>query len=126
MSKQVLFEGFNLDNISDEETEFIPLMSSEDEEQMNKEAIPEILPILPLRNTVLFPGVVIPITVGRDRSIQLIKDYNKTDKTIGVVAQKSDAVEEPGKEDLYRVGTVAHIIKMLRMPDGNTTIIIQG
>src|SRR4051812_23756493 len=110
----------------DEDTDFIPLLSAEDEDNMRNEQIPDILPILPLRNTVLFPGVVIPITVGRDKSIQLIKDYNKSDKTIGVVAQKSDSVEEPTSNDLYRVGTVAHIIKMLRMPDGNTTIIIQG
>jgi ATP-dependent Lon protease len=110
----------------DEDADFIPLLSAEDEDNMRNEKIPDILPILPLRNTVLFPGVVIPITVGRDKSIQLIKDYNKTDKTIGVVAQKSDDIEEPTGKDLYKVGTVAHIIKMLRMPDGNTTIIIQG
>ncbi|MEO6303672.1 MAG: LON peptidase substrate-binding domain-containing protein, partial [Bacteroidia bacterium] len=96
----------------DEDSDFIPLLSSEDEDTMQNEKIPEILPILPLRNTVLFPGVVIPITVGRDRSIQLIKDYNKGDKTIGVVAQKSDTVEEPTELDLYSVGTVAQIIKM--------------
>jgi ATP-dependent Lon protease len=110
----------------DEDSDFIPLLSSEDEDTMQNEKIPEILPILPLRNTVLFPGVVIPITVGRDKSIHLIKDYNKGDKTIGVVAQRSDSVEEPNELDLYNVGTVAQIIKMLRMPDGNTTIIIQG
>ena len=110
----------------DEDSDFIPLLSSEDEDNMRNEKIPEILPILPLKNTVLFPGVVIPITVGRDKSIQLIKDYNKGDKTIGVVAQRSDATEEPTGDDLYNVGSVAQIIKMLRMPDGNTTIIIQG
>ena len=81
----------------DEDTDFIPLLSAEDEDNMRNEQIPDVLPILPLRNTVLFPGVVIPITVGRDKSIQLIKDYNKSDKTIGVVAQKSDSVEEPGE-----------------------------
>lgn len=110
----------------EDDADFIPLLSTEDEDNMQNEKIPEILPILPLRNTVLFPGVVIPITVGRDKSIQLIKDYNKGDKTIGVVAQKSDTIEEPTANDLYKVGTVAYIIKMLRMPDGNTTIIIQG
>jgi ATP-dependent Lon protease len=110
----------------DDDADFIPLLSSEDEDTMQNEKIPDILPILPLRNTVLFPGVVIPITVGRDKSIQLIKDYNKSDKTIGVVSQKSDSIEEPVSDDLHLVGTVAHIIKMLRMPDGNTTIIIQG
>src|SRR5436190_13637370 len=110
----------------DEDSDFIPLLTAEDEDNMRNEKVPDILPILPLRNTVLFPGVVIPITVGRDKSIQLIKDYYKGDKTIGVVAQKSDDTEEPSGDDLYKVGTVAHIIKMLRMPDGNTTIIIQG
>lgn len=113
-------------NVVDEDTEFIPLLSSEDEDQMNSEQIPDVLSILPLRNTVLFPGVVIPITVGRDKSISLIKDAFKGDKTIGVVSQKNDTVEDPGIKDLNKIGTVAHIIKMLRMPDGNTTVIIQG
>lgn len=110
----------------EDDSDFIPLLSAEDEDNMRNESIPEILPILPLRNTVLFPGVVIPITVGRDRSIHLIKDANKSDKIIGVVAQLSDSTEEPTGEDMYKVGTVAQIIKTLRMPDGNTTIIIQG
>ncbi len=114
------------DNLMDEDTEFIPLLSSEDEDQMNSEKVPEELSILPLRNTVLFPGVVIPITVGRDKSINLIKDAYKGDKIIGVVAQKNDSVEDPTVEDLNKIGTVAQIIKMLRMPDGNTTVIIQG
>ncbi len=112
--------------MADEETEFIPLMSSEDEEQMNKEAVPEELPILPLRNTVLFPGVVIPITVGRDKSIKLIKDAHKSNRIIGVVAQLDDSIEDPTIDQLNKVGTVAQIIKMLRMPDGNTTVIMQG
>src|ERR1044072_496232 len=85
----------NFSPANEEETEFIPLMSSEDEEQMNNEVIPEELPILPLRNTVLFPGVVIPITVGRDKSIRLIKDAYKSNRTIGVVAQLNDDVEDP-------------------------------
>lgn len=110
----------------DEDTDFIPLLSAEDEDNMHAEKIPDILSILPLRNTVLFPGVVIPITVGRDKSISLIKDAYKGDKTIGVVAQKNDSIEDPKPEDLHAVGTVAQIIKMLRMPDGNTTVIIQG
>jgi len=113
-------------NIMDEDTDFIPLLSTEDEEQMNSENIPESLPILPLKNTVLFPGVVIPITVGRDKSIKLIKDAYKSDRIIGVVAQKDVSVEDPTFEDLNRIGTVAYIIKMLRMPDGNTTVIMQG
>jgi ATP-dependent Lon protease len=112
--------------IIDEETDFIPLLSIEDEDNMQAEKLPEILPILPLKNTVLFPGVVIPITVGRDKSIALIKDSYKGDRTIGVVSQKNDSIEEPSYQDLNVTGTVAHIIKMLRMPDGNTTVIIQG
>ncbi|MBL7933067.1 MAG: endopeptidase La [Bacteroidia bacterium] len=120
------FGDLRLKHGIDDDSDFIPLLSTEDENNMLNEKIPAVLPILPLRNTVLFPGVVIPITVGRDKSIHLIKDYYKGDKTIGVVAQKSDSTEEPTGDDLYRVGTVAQIIKMLRMPDGNTTIIIQG
>lgn len=109
-----------------EDTEFFPLMSQEDEEEMNKEETPDILSILPLRNTVLFPGVVIPITVGRDKSIKLIKDAYRGDRIIGVVSQRDVAIEDPTFEQLNEVGTVALIIKMLQMPDGNTTVIIQG
>jgi ATP-dependent Lon protease len=114
--------------ISDENDsqEFISLLSQEEEEEMNKEILPESLPILPLRNTVLFPGVVIPITVGRDKSINLIKDAYKAKRSIGVVAQVNANIEDPSFDDLYKTGTVAHIMKMLRMPDGNTTVIIQG
>ena len=106
--------------------DFIPLISQEDEEIMQKEKAPEIIPLLPLRNTVLFPGVVIPITVGRDRSIKLINEAYKSDKIIGVVSQIDGDIEEPTKEDLHKVGTVASIVKMLKMPDGSTTVIIQG
>jgi ATP-dependent Lon protease len=109
-----------------EDTEFFPLMSQEDEEEMNNEETPEILSILPLRNTVLFPGVVIPITVGRDKSIKLIKDAYRGDRMIGVVSQRDVGIEDPSFEQLNQVGTVALIIKMLQMPDGNTTVIIQG
>ncbi|MGI4729546.1 MAG: endopeptidase La [Janthinobacterium lividum] len=123
------FDPFDFNNalpIINEESEFFPLMSSEDEEEMNNEQTPEVLPILPLRNTVLFPGVVIPITVGRDKSIKLIKDANKGNKIIGVVAQKDTSVEDPNYDQLNNVGTMALIIKVLQMPDGNTTVIIQG
>lgn len=109
-----------------EDTEFFPLMSQEDEEEMNNEETPDILSILPLRNTVLFPGVVIPITVGRDKSIKLIKDAYRGDRIIGVVSQRDVGIEDPTFEQLNQVGTVALIIKMLQMPDGNTTVIIQG
>jgi ATP-dependent Lon protease len=126
MKKNIQEQNLYLSDILDSETEFIPLLSSEDEETMNSEEIPEILPILPLRNTVLFPGVVIPITVGRDKSIRLIKDYYKGDRIIGVVAQKDPSIEDPEFSDLNLVGTVAHILKILQMPDGSNTAIIQG
>ena len=119
-------DWLELSNIIEEETEFIPLISAEDEERMDKEVIPEQLPILSLRNNVLFPGVVIPITVGRDKSIKLIQEAYKKDKIIGVVSQKDASVENPVFSDLYEVGTVAQIIRMLKMPDGSTTVIIQG
>ncbi|MBX2958431.1 MAG: endopeptidase La [Flavobacteriales bacterium] len=120
------FKNLAISNIIDDETEFIPLLSADDEEQMNSEKTPDELPILPLRNTVLFPGVVIPITVGRDKSIKLIKDAYQGNKTLGVVSQKNDNIEDPKESDLNKIGTVALILKMLRMPDGNTTVIIQG
>lgn len=108
------------------EAEFIPLITQEEEDQMNKQEFPKELSILPLRNNVLFPGVVIPITVGRDKSIKLIQDANKGDKIIGVVSQKNQDQENPAFVDLHEVGTVAQIVRLLKMPDGSTTVIIQG
>ena len=115
-----------ISGLSDDEPELIPLLTQEDEDSFNAESIPDVLPILPLRNTVLFPGVVIPITVGRDKSIKLIKDAYRTDKMIGVTSQKDSNVEDPKADDLNSIGTVATVMKMLQMPDGSTTIIIQG
>ncbi len=119
-----------LDNLSlheiDTDAELIPLMTPEDEEEMNNEVLPDDLAILPLRNTVLFPGVVIPITAGRDKSIKLINDANAAGKIIGVVAQKDENVEEPTAADINTIGTVARILRVLKMPDGNTTVILQG
>lgn len=126
MSKRDQFDFSNALPIINEDTEFFPLMSQQDEDEMNNEETPAILPILPLRNTVLFPGVVIPITVGRDKSIKLIKEAYKGDRIIGVVSQRDVSIEDPTFEELNSVGTVAHIIKMLQMPDGNITVIIQG
>ena len=126
MSIKDQFDFGNALPIINEDTEFFPLMSQQDEDEMNNEETPEILAILPLRNTVLFPGVVIPITVGRDKSIKLIKEAYKGDKIIGVVSQLDVSIEDPTFDQLNKVGTVAHIIKMLQMPDGNTTVIIQG
>ena len=110
----------------DEDTEFIPLLTLEDEEEIERERIPHVLPILPLKNTVLFPGVVVPITAGRDASIHLINEAYATTKTIGVVAQLDEKTEIPEGKDLFRFGTVARILRVLKMPDGNVTIIIQG
>ena len=127
MSKKNLF---NIDNLSvkdiDENSELIPLMTPEDEIEINKEELPLTLPILSLRNTVLFPGVVIPITASRNKSIQLIKDANNFNKLLGVVSQKDEKIEDPKSNDIFKIGTVAKILKVLQMPDGNTTVIIQG
>jgi ATP-dependent Lon protease len=116
----------NLTQAIEADAEFIPLITAEEEENMNKEKFPEDLAILPLRNNVLFPGVVIPITVGRDKSIKLIQDANKGKKIIGVVSQKNQEEESPEFSDLHTVGTVAQIIRLLKMPDGSSTVIIQG
>lgn len=120
----------NIDSLSlqdiDGEAELIPLMTPEDEDEINREELPETLPILPLRNTVLFPGVVIPITAGRDMSIDLINEANKGSKIIGVVSQKDEEVENPGPNDINYIGVVARILRVLKMPDGNVTVVIQG
>ena len=122
-----MYFGFSPEfDLSDESPEFMPLFSKQDEDEINKLPVPEELPVLTLRNTVLFPGVVFPITVGRDKSIKLIKDANKKDKTIAVVSQRNPEIEDPGADDLYDTGTLAQIIRTMRMPDGTTTVIIQG
>ena len=126
MKKNIRMGSLNLSDLLNEDTEFLPLMSDEDEAKISKEDAPDILPILPLRNTVLFPGVIIPITIGRDRSVKLIKDAESGNKMIGVVAQKDFDVELPEMSDLHEVGTIASILKMLKMPDGNITVVIQG
>ncbi len=112
----------------EDEMEFMPIipLNEDDDGSTDDQPIPDELPILALRNTVLFPGVVIPITVGRDKSIKAVNDAYKSDKLIGVVAQKDSTVEEPTVSDLEDIGTVAKIAKLIKMPDGGTTIIIQG
>ncbi|MDP9229570.1 MAG: LON peptidase substrate-binding domain-containing protein, partial [Bacteroidota bacterium] len=112
----------------EDDMDFIPIipLNETDPENMDGIEIPGELPLLPLRNTVLFPGVVLPITVGRDKSIKAVHDAYKADKLIGVVAQKDSSVEDPGIKDLEGIGTVAKIVKQIKMPDGGTTIIIQG
>jgi ATP-dependent Lon protease len=111
----------------EDEMEFMPIIPLHENEDANDEQpIPAELPLLPLRNTVLFPGVVIPITVGRDKSIKAVNDAYKADKLVGVVSQKDSLVEEPTVSDLVDIGTIAKIIKLIKMPDGGTTVIIQG
>ncbi len=110
----------------DDDTDFIPLISEEDEESLNLTQIPESLPILPLRNTVLFPGVIIPISVGRDKSMRLVRDYYHKTKIIGTLTQKDPNLEDPLPEQLYKTGTIASILRILEMPDGSTSVIIQG
>ncbi|HLV23434.1 MAG TPA: LON peptidase substrate-binding domain-containing protein, partial [Moheibacter sp.] len=119
-------DNLSLDQIMDEEIELIPLMNEEDEKKNKKQPIPDILPILSLKNTVLFPGVVIPITAGRNKSIKLLEDAYKEDRIIGVVAQRNAKIDIPEPKDIHEIGTVARILKMLKMPDGNTTVILQG
>jgi len=125
-SENELGQNILITSSIDEESDFISLISDEDEDVLDRSEVPELLPVLPLRNTVLFPGVVIPITVGREKSIRLIREYYKKNKIIGTVAQNDPDIDDPKIEDLYRVGTVAQIIKILEMPDETTSIIIQG
>ena len=113
---------------SEQEMDFMPIIPINETEHDNlaDAEIPKEIPILPLRNTVLFPGVVLPITVGRDKSIKAVHDAYKTDKLIGVLAQKDSSVEDPSLNELVTVGTIARIIKVIKMPDGGTTVILQG
>lgn len=110
----------------EEDADYIPLLSEEEEEDLSNMNVPDVLPLLPLRNTVLFPGVVIPITVGRDKSLKLVQDVYKKNKILGAISQLDPTVEEPKKEDLHSIGAVAQILKILEMPDGSTSVIIQG
>ena len=124
-TKILNLDMMSLQNI-DEDSDLIPLMTSDDEEAISKESLPKTLPILPLKNTVMFPGVVIPITASRDKSIKLINDSNTNDKLIGVVSQKDSKVQSPSLNDIHQTGTVEKILRVLKMPDGNLTVIIQG
>src|SRR5947207_745889 len=122
----ISFQNFFQKN--EDEMDFIPIipLNENEGELMDGIVVPEQIALLPLRNTVLFPGVVLPITVGRDKSIKAVNDAYRSDKLIGVIAQKDSNIEDPGKKDLEKVGTVAKIIKLIKMPDGGTTVIIQG
>ncbi|MEX0846114.1 MAG: endopeptidase La [Balneolaceae bacterium] len=121
-----LFQHFDSDDNLDDFEQAIPLMSEEEERELTEAEIPSNLPIIPLKNTVLFPGVVVPITVGRDRSLALVKEAYEGDKIIGVVTQKNEDIEEPEYKDLHTIGTVAQILKLIKMPDGSKSIVIQG
>ncbi len=121
-----MFKSLPIQLVQEESDDLIQLINPEQDSDLKPEDLPKELSILPIKNTVLFPGVVIPITVGRQKSIKLVKKAYLGNRIIGVVAQKNPQAEEPTIEDLYRTGTVARIIKMLVLPDGNTTIIIQG
>src|ERR1019366_8552835 len=113
--------------LGDDDNDFMPIIPiNENDSDKEKLVIADTIPILPLRNTVLFPGVVLPITVGRDKSIKAVNDAYKADKLIGVLAQRDANIEEPDVKDLCKIGTVAKIAKLIKMPDGGTTIIIQG
>ncbi|MCB0479390.1 MAG: endopeptidase La [Crocinitomicaceae bacterium] len=119
-------KGFSFQDMVNEDTEFIPLITSDEDDVIDLTKIPEELPILPIRNNVLFPGVVIPITVSRDKSIKLIQEAYDSSKIVGVVAQSNQEAEDPGKEDIHKIGTLGILLKVLKMPDGSTTAIIQG
>lgn len=122
--------NFDRDNIfSDmmqDDSEFIPIISSDDDDEFNLENVPEELPILPLRNMVLFPGVIIPITVGREKSTRLVNEVYRGDRILGTIAQVDVNVEDPQYQDLNQIGTIAKLLKVLQMPDGTTTVIVQG
>src|SRR3982750_4122913 len=119
-----MFKSLPIQIVQEESDDLIQMINPEQEIDLKPEDLPEELSILPIKNTVLFPGVVIPITVTRQKSIRLIKKAYQGSRIIGVIAQKNKQTEEPTTEDLYRCGTIARIIKMLVLPDGNTTIII--
>lgn len=120
------FRSLLFSDAVENDSEIISIISEEEEEELKKIKLPDVLPILPLKNTVLFPGVIIPITVGREKSLKLVHEVNKKNKLLGVVAQKDDKVDNPGYNDLNKVGALAQIVKILEMPDGSTSVIIQG
>ncbi|MCR4878336.1 MAG: endopeptidase La [Bacteroidales bacterium] len=122
MIKEIIAAGGFLNG----ESNVIPILSVEDEINLSEEPLPEEVPLLPLRNTVLFPGMVIPITVGREKSLRLARDCANSDEPIGVVAQRDNSVEDPTIKDMYRVGTIARILKTLNIPDGNVMMVVQG
>lgn len=128
MSKKFEIQFLNqfISDTNDSEVNFIPILAEEGTPEVSSSDIPDVIPILALRNTVLFPGVVMPITVGREKSIKLISNLPSKKKIVGVISQIDAKVEDPGVDDLYSVGTIAHVLKVLEMPDGNSSVILQG
>ncbi len=118
----------NFFNSADDDMEYLPIIPLNEDiiETTEDQSFPNEIPLIALKNTVLFPGVAIPITVGRDKSMKAVTDANKGDKLIGVVSQKDSVVEDPTVSDLANIGTIAKIVKLIKMPDGGTTVIIQG
>ncbi|MDR1876386.1 MAG: endopeptidase La [Flavobacteriaceae bacterium] len=120
------FDILSLDQVMQNDSEFVPLLSQDEEDRMMNETFPSILPLLPVRNVILFPGVVIPITAGRNKSIKLLQEAQRTDKIIAVITQKEINTDDPQIDDLHRIGTIGRILKLLKMPDGSSMVIIQG
>ena len=119
-------DALNFSRLMSDDTDFIPLVTNEEDNNLPVADVPEVVGILPLRNTVLFPGVVSPVTAGRDKSIKLIQDAQKGKKIFGVMAQRNPDTQDPEADDLYEVGTLVQMVRMFRMPDGNITAILQG
>ena len=124
--KNTGFQNILVSGIMDSDSDFLPIIADGDDRDLKNTEVPDILPILPLRNTVLFPGVVFPITVGREKSLRLIRDVYQGSRLLGTIAQKDYTIDEPKTSDLYSIGTVAEVLKILEMPDGSTSVIIQG
>ncbi|MDD4143722.1 MAG: endopeptidase La [Prolixibacteraceae bacterium] len=120
------FQDIFLSRMVNDDPDYIPIIADGDDNDLKNTEVPETLPVLPLRNTVLFPGVVLPITVGRKKSLRLIKDVYKGSKLLGTFAQKDYTVDDPASDELYTIGTVGEVLKILEMPDGSTSVIIQG
>ncbi|MBW6535584.1 MAG: LON peptidase substrate-binding domain-containing protein, partial [Mariniphaga sp.] len=124
--KNTDFGNMFMSGMIQDESDFIPIIADGDDADLKNTEIPDVLPILPLRNTVLFPGVVLPINVGRKKSLKLIQDVYRGSRLLGTVAQKDYTIDDPETKDLFSVGTMAEILKILEMPDGSTSVIIQG
>jgi ATP-dependent Lon protease len=124
--KNQIMQNILISSLMDDDSDFIPILADGDDSELINLDVPDILPILPLRNTVMFPGVVMPITVGRQKSLQLVQEIYRGNRLIGTIAQKDGNIDDPVQTDLYQIGTIAQILKILEMPDGTTSVIIQG